>query len=77
MAARTGQRFLAKAPERFRGRVQVGPEDAAYAAVSDGARFVLVPASRQVRALAGQEAVLARDARGRFSIRGPDRERGR
>ncbi|MGO9834118.1 MAG: DUF3363 domain-containing protein, partial [Polyangiaceae bacterium] len=48
MAARTRQAFLAKTPDRFHGRVQAGPEGAPYAVISDGARFVLVPASREL-----------------------------
>jgi type IV secretory pathway VirD2 relaxase len=77
MAARTRQEFLAKAPERFRGRVQAGPEGAPYAVVSDGARFVLVPASREVRVLAGKAVVLVRDAQGRLTVRALDRDRDR
>ena len=37
MAARTRQAFLARTPDGFRGRVQVGPAGAPYAVVSDGA----------------------------------------
>jgi type IV secretory pathway VirD2 relaxase len=77
MAARTGQQFLAKAPDRFRGRLQLGPDDAPYAVVSDGARFVLVPASREVRALSGKDIVVSRDAQGRLSLQGLDRGRER
>lgn len=77
MAARTGQQFLAKAPDRFRGRLLAGPEGAPYAAVTDGARFVLVAVSREVRALAGQTIVVSRDAQGRLTIRASDRDRDR
>jgi hypothetical protein len=77
MAARTRQQFLAKTPDRFRGRLQVGPEGEPYAVVSDGARFVLVPASREVRALAGKAVVVSRNAQGRLAIRAADRDRDR
>ena len=77
MAARTGQQFLAKTPERFRGRLQAGPDEAPYAVVTDGARFVLVPASREVRAMAGKTVVVSRDGQGRLAIRAPDKDRDR
>jgi hypothetical protein len=77
MAARTRQEFLAKTPDGFRGRVRVGPEAAPYAIVSDGARFVLVPASRELRALTGKTVVVARDGHGRLTMHAPDRDRDR
>jgi hypothetical protein len=73
MAARTRQQFLAKAPDDFRGRLQIGPEGAPYAVVSDGTRFVLVPATRELRALSGKEVAVSRDAHGRLVVRGLDR----
>lgn len=77
MAALTRQQFLAKTPDRFRGWVQAGPERAPYAVVSDGARFVLVPASRELRVLVGKTVVVARDGHGRLTIGAPDRDRDR
>ena len=77
MAARTRQEFLAKTPEGFRGRAQVGPEGAPYAAVSDGARFVLVPTSQEIRGLDGKSVAIARDDHGRLTIRVLDRDRDR
>jgi hypothetical protein len=77
MAVQTRQAFLAKTPDGFHGRLQVGPEEAPYAVVSDGARFVLVPASQELRALVGKTVVLMRDGHGRLTIRAPDRDRGR
>ena len=77
MAARTRQQFLAKTPDGFRGRLQAGPEGAPYAVVTDGGRFVLVPASRTVRALDGKAVVVSRDAQGRLTIGAPDRDRDR
>ena len=77
MAARTRQEFLAKTPDGFQGRLQAGPAGAPYAVVSDGARFVLVPASQETRALAGKTVDLARDGYGRLTIRAPDKDRDR
>jgi hypothetical protein len=73
MAARAGQQFLPKAPDRFRGRLQMGPEGAPYAVVSDGTRFVLLPATRELRALSGKDVVVSGDAHGRLLVRGLDR----
>jgi type IV secretory pathway VirD2 relaxase len=73
MAARTRQQFLAKAPDRFGGRLQMGPEGAPYAVVSDGTRFVLVPATRELRASSGKDVEVSRDAQGRLLVRGLDR----
>ena len=77
IAARTGQQFLAKTPERFRGRLQAGPEEAQYAVVTDGTRFVVVAASREVRALDGKTVVVSRDRQGRLAIRAPEKDRDR
>jgi type IV secretory pathway VirD2 relaxase len=77
MAARTGQQFLAKAPDRFRGRLQAGPDGAPFGVVTDGTRFVLVPAAREFSALSGKTVVVSRDAQGRLSVRAPDRQRDR
>jgi hypothetical protein len=77
MAARTRQAFLSKTPDGFRGRVQVGPVGAPYAAVSDGARFVVLPASQELRTLAGETVGIARDGHGRLTIRALDRDRDR
>lgn len=77
MATQTSQQFLAKTPERFRGRVQAGSEAAPYVVVTDGARFVLVPSSLELRALATKTIALSRDAQGRLTIRADDRDRGR
>jgi hypothetical protein len=77
MAAHVGQEFLIKTPERFSGRLRLGPEGAPYAAVSDGRRFVVVPASRDMRAMAGKAVEVTRDGHGRFSLRAIDRDLGR
>jgi hypothetical protein len=77
MAARTGQRFLVETPDRFRGRVRAGPEGAPYAVVTDGLRFVLVPASREIRSSTGKAVEFARDPHGRLSVRAINRDLGR
>jgi type IV secretory pathway VirD2 relaxase len=70
--------FLREVPERFAGRVQSGPAGSGYLAVSDGARFVLVPATPRAHALMGRTVEVARDAEGRFvRIRTQDLDRGR
>lgn len=77
MAARTGQRFLAETPDRFRGRLQGGPEGVPYVVVADGARFVVVPTSHDAGRFANKVVVVARDPQGRVTIRALDRELGR
>jgi type IV secretory pathway VirD2 relaxase len=77
IAARTGQQFLAKAPERFHGTLQAGPEGSRHAAVTDGVRFIVVPASRELRALSGSMVEAVRGVQGRLTIRGRDWDRGR
>jgi hypothetical protein len=57
--------------------VQAGPEGAPYVVVTDGARFVLVPSSLELRALATKTIALSRDAQGRLTMRADDRDRGR
>ncbi|MGH7440141.1 MAG: DUF3363 domain-containing protein, partial [Polyangiaceae bacterium] len=78
MAQQTGQQFLESAPPGFRGLVQRGPEGSPYLAVSDGARFVLLPATRERLALEGRTVELVRDAHGRLvDLRAPSLDRGR
>ena len=70
--------FLDTVPERFAGRVQAGPAGSGHLAVSDGTRFVLVPATPEALALAGRTVEVARDAQGRFvGVRAPGLDRGR
>jgi hypothetical protein len=64
IARQSGQQFLESAPPGFRGQVQPGPEG--YLAVSDGVRFVVLPATRESLALVGKTVELAHDARGRI-----------
>jgi hypothetical protein len=74
MGARTGQIFLASVPDGFRGRLEIGPEGSPFAVVSDGQRFVLVPATPELRKLAGTAVEVTRDADGIVRVR--DRGRG-
>ncbi len=77
MAARTGHQFLARIPDVFRGQVKAGPEGAPYTVVTDGSRFVLLPASRELRAMEGKTVVVSRDGQDRLLLRVPDRGRER
>ena len=77
MAAQTQQKFLVDTPDGFRGRFHAGVKGAAYLAVSDGRRFVLVPATRDARALADTAVVVTRDALRRFGVRAFAREHDR
>jgi hypothetical protein len=79
VTARTGERFVDGRPEGFRGCVRLLPDgggEVRYAAVSDGARFVLVKATREVRALEGKAVTLSKDRDGRVVVR-PAHERDR
>jgi type IV secretory pathway VirD2 relaxase len=66
LARETRRTFLPTVPLGFRGRVEPGSERSPYVAVSDGLRFILIPASPDSRALAGRTVDVARDAQGRF-----------
>jgi hypothetical protein len=68
----TGRTFLETPPSGFRGRVQPMPQgDAPYLAISDGQRFVLVPATREARGYVGRDVEVARDESGRPLVRTP------
>jgi hypothetical protein len=81
MAAGTGQIFLARVPDPFRGRVQVGdagPHGGSYAAISDGQCFVLLRATVALRGANGRTVTVECDAKGHLVVRpGPDRDLGR
>ncbi len=80
IAAQSGRQFLDPPPPRFRGEIEHGPQDGRYVAVSDGVRFLLLPASPQSRALQGQSVEVARDVHGRLVARRSrdhDRDMGR
>jgi type IV secretory pathway VirD2 relaxase len=77
MAARTGQQFLAETPDRFRGRLQIGPAGVPYAVVTDGARFIVVPTQHDARRFANKAVALGRDSQGRLTIREVEKELGR
>ena len=79
-ATRSGMSFVAETPGTFQGRVQLserGADGAPYAVVSDGSRFVMVPASADLRARDGQVALLKRGRDGKWQVRDPDLDRGR
>jgi type IV secretory pathway VirD2 relaxase len=70
--------FLAKVPRGFTGEVEAGPAGSGHLAVSNGLRFVLVPATREARALMGKTVEVARDAHGRpIGLRTRDHDLGR
>ncbi len=77
IAARTGQHFLSKTPDRFLGKVLAGPEGVPYAVVTDRLRFILVPASRETLSFSGKAVTVSRDEHGRLSLRVVDRDLGR
>jgi pimeloyl-ACP methyl ester carboxylesterase len=77
MAGRTGQQFLAETPDRFRGRLLVGPEGVPYAVVTDGARFVVVPTSHDAGRFANKAVVVGRDVQGRLTIQAVEKDLGR
>jgi type IV secretory pathway VirD2 relaxase len=79
-AARSGQRFLEDMPATFNGRVELGErggDGMRYAVVSDGARFVMVPAGEDLRVRAGQSVTLARGPDGKLRVRDLDKDRDR
>jgi hypothetical protein len=60
-------------PRRRAGRDHRG---VVYAHINDGRSFVLVPASRELRALKGKWVTISRDARGRIQARAAEPDRG-
>ena len=70
----TGWTLAEPMPSGFRGRVHpISQGDAPYLAVSDGHRFVLVPATREARACVGRVVEVSRDASGRAVVDSPAR----
>jgi hypothetical protein len=65
LARQNGQVLLEHAPERFRGRLEPGPEGSAYLAVTDGKHLLLVSDTREARSRMGQLVDVSRDALGR------------
>jgi type IV secretory pathway VirD2 relaxase len=65
----TGWTLVEPTPRGFRGRLHPLPEGGApYLAVSDGQRFILVPASREARSSVGRIVDVSRDAAGRVLV---------
>ncbi len=80
LARETRQTFLPNVPNDFRGWVQPGPEGAPHLAISDGRRFILVPATPEARAFSGKTVDVSRDAQVRLvglQRRDRDLDRGR
>jgi hypothetical protein len=80
LARATGRTFLETIPAHFGGRVQPGPAGMPYLEVSDGRRFILIPASIETVALSGKTVDVSRDAQGCFlglHPRDRDHDRGR
>jgi type IV secretory pathway VirD2 relaxase len=80
LARATGRTFLETVPAHFFGRVQPGPAATPYLEVSDGRRFILIPASIETVALSGKTVEVSRDVQGRFlglRLRDRDPDRGR
>jgi len=77
MAANSGQTFVGRMPEHFRGRVQMraAPGGSSYAIVSDGSRFGVFETTATLRAMQGKSVVVSRDSRGALVVR-PDLDRG-
>jgi hypothetical protein len=74
----TGWTFVEAIPGDFRGRVHPMPQgDAPYLAVSDGQRFVLVPATREARGCVGRVVEVSRDASGSAVVDSPARAKER
>jgi type IV secretory pathway VirD2 relaxase len=79
-AASTKQHLVTDMPDRFRGNVRITertPAGVSYAIISDGSRFVVTQASRELQSLDGKQVAVSRDARGQLQFTAPDRDRGR
>ena len=74
VATATLQKFLRDGPQGFQGRVQAAPEDRRYIVISDGKHFVVLSASREMRALVGKTVTLSCDARQRPVLRAVDKD---
>jgi type IV secretory pathway VirD2 relaxase len=81
IASESGQQFLDRAPDRFRGVVQVHERttsrNAAYVEISDGHRFILLSNARELESLRGQTVAISYDREGRLRVRPRDLDRGR
>jgi hypothetical protein len=77
MATRSGQAFVADAPDALRGLVHCqpgGPSPLSYAVVSDGQRFLVLRSTPALQSLQGRAVTVMRDANGRLVVRAaPDR----
>jgi hypothetical protein len=79
IAEQTGETFVPAPPERFRGQLKIverHPGEGAYAVVTDGARFAVVPLTRDTQGSEGRMVTLSRDQQGRMQVRARDKDRG-
>jgi len=79
VARQSGEQFLGKAPDGFRGQLRIAERQrggGAYAVVSDGRRFVVMPLTHDAKAKGGKTVTLSRDSHGRLAVRAADKERG-
>jgi type IV secretory pathway VirD2 relaxase len=76
-AKAAGVAFVPHPPDGFRGRVAATPEAPGYAIITDGARMVALPMTRELRELVGRTVTLGRDASRKVRIApAPDVDRG-
>jgi type IV secretory pathway VirD2 relaxase len=79
IARATGAELLPRMPPQFRGKVRIHESQSggvSYAEVTDGRRFVVVLASRELRAMDGQTITTFRTQAGRIEVRRGERDRG-
>jgi type IV secretory pathway VirD2 relaxase len=79
VAERSGQAFVERTPNGFRGRVQMeeGPTGVSYTIISDGSRFAVLETTASLRAIRGKSVTVTRDSNGGLVIRhDPDRGLG-
>jgi hypothetical protein len=75
----TGAELLPRMPPQFRGKVRIHDSPSgglSYAEVTDGRRFVVMPATRELRALDDQSITMFRNRAGRIEARPANRDRG-
>ena len=71
---------MSETPATFQGRVELsdrGADGTPYAVVTDGTRFVVVPADADLRARNGQAVALRRGRDGKLRAHDPDKDRER
>ena len=79
MAEQIGETFVETPLDRFRGQLKIvdrQPGEGSYAVVSDGARFAVVPLTREAKSFEGKMVSLSRDEQGRLQVRTVEKDRG-